>query len=225
MRRWTVMVLVVASLLTGWSGPNMADGQESGNEVPMFRGGPERRGAMPGPGPAGEPVEAWHFTTNGPAGAVFSVTVAGDTVYAGSEIGVHALDATTGAERWRFATGGRVTSSPAGVVYVGSFDRNLYALDAATGVEKWHFATGGEVQSSPAVVAGVVYVGSRDSSVYALEAATGVEKWRFVTGFRVTSSPAVVDGVVYVGSNDSNVYALDAATGTELWLFSTADAV
>lgn len=39
--------------------------------------------------------------------------------------------------KWKFHTGGSVTSSPAvanGVVYVGSADHNLYALDSATGL-------------------------------------------------------------------------------------------
>jgi hypothetical protein len=39
----------------------------------------------------------------------------------------------TGKEKWRFATGDRVDSSPAvanGIVYVGSEDKNLYAVGA-----------------------------------------------------------------------------------------------
>ena len=58
-------------------------------------------------------------------------------------------------------------SSPAvsnGVVYVGSYDKNLYAIDAMTGAEKWRFKTGNYVGSSPAVSNGVVYVGSDDNT-------------------------------------------------------------
>ena len=46
-----------------------------------------------------------------------------------------ALNASTGALLWRYATGGDVQSSPAvanGVVYVGSSDGNVYALNAGT---------------------------------------------------------------------------------------------
>ena len=44
--------------------------------------------------------------------------------------------------KWKFHTGGSVTSSPAVVgdtVYVGSNDNNLYALDLETGALKWKF--------------------------------------------------------------------------------------
>ena len=58
---------------------------------------------------------------------------------------VYALDASTGAKRWSYTTGGSVITSPAvanGVVYVGSFDCNVYALDASTGAELWSYTTG-----------------------------------------------------------------------------------
>ena len=108
------------------------------------------------------------------------MTVATDAerVYAGSEVGLHALDRITGQEVWRFANGNAVWSSPAvvdGVVYVGSWDGHVYALDAASGTEVWSFATGGEVDSSTAVVDRVVYVGSKDGHVYAIHAASGTE--------------------------------------------------
>ena len=79
----------------------------------------------------------------------------------------------TGKEKWRFATGDQVESSPAvanGIVYVGSEDKNLYAIDAVTGKEKWRFATGDWVDSSPAVANGIVYVGSNDKNLYAIGA-------------------------------------------------------
>jgi outer membrane protein assembly factor BamB len=53
-------------------------------------------------------------------------------VYVGSyDSNVYALNASTGALLWSFATGGNVISSPAvvnGVVYVGSGDHTLYAF-------------------------------------------------------------------------------------------------
>jgi outer membrane protein assembly factor BamB len=92
-------------------------------------------------------------------------------VYVGSvDDNVYALDASTGAKLWSYATGHAVVSSPAvvnGVVYVGSVDDNVYALDANTGAELWSYATGLEVQSAAAVVNAVVYVGSDDDNLYA----------------------------------------------------------
>ena len=49
---------------------------------------------------------------------------------------MYALNASTGAVVWSYATGGYVRSSPTvadGVVYVGSYDHNLYAFDLLGG--------------------------------------------------------------------------------------------
>ena len=131
-------------------------------------------------------------------------------------------------QKWSFATGDLVDSSPAvlnGLVYVGSNDHNVYALNATTGAKVWNYTTGGHVLSSPAVVNGTLYVGSSDNNLYALNASNGAKLWSFATGFTVYSSPAVANGVVYVGSDDSNVYALNASNGAKLWSFATAAGV
>jgi eukaryotic-like serine/threonine-protein kinase len=159
-----------------------------------------------------------------------SPVVVGGAVYVGSGDGnVYALDAASGAVRWKFPTGDVVHASPAyadGVLYVGSWDSRLYAIDAATGRERWRFAGGVDpdihnqvgFQSSPAVVGGVVYTGCRDSNLYAIDAATGKEKWRVNNaGSWVITSPAVVDGKVIFATSDSSRYVVvDAATGAKL---------
>ena len=82
-------------------------------------------------------------------------------VYFGSyDNNVYALNASTGAKLWSYATGAGVQSSPAvanGVVYFGSGDDNVYALNASTGAKLWSYTTGGCIDSSPTVVNGVVY--------------------------------------------------------------------
>ena len=69
-----------------------------------------------------------------------------------------------GTQKWAFATGDWVDSSPAigadGTIYVGSYDGKLYALNP-DGTQKWAFTTGDAVYSSPAIGAdGTIYVGS-----------------------------------------------------------------
>jgi outer membrane protein assembly factor BamB len=156
-----------------------------------------------------------------------SPTVVDGTVYFGSGDGnVYAVDASNGAQKWKFGTGDVVHASPAvagGMVYVGSWDGRFYALDAATGAQRWMFQGGVDplmhnqqgFQSSPAVVDGVVYTGSRDANVYALDARTGAEKWRFPTAASwVNASPAVDRGRVWFATSDSSLlHAVDAATG------------
>jgi outer membrane protein assembly factor BamB len=150
--------------------------------------------------------------------------VVNGVVYVGSgDNNVYALNASTGAKLWTYATGGGVSSSPAvanGVVYIGSGDNNVYALNASTGVKLWSYATGGGIASAAAVANGVVYVTSTDGNMYALNAGTGAKLWSYATGEDVDSSPAVANGVVYVSNHDNYVYALNASTGALLWSYT-----
>ncbi|MBW7933488.1 MAG: PQQ-binding-like beta-propeller repeat protein [Gemmatimonadaceae bacterium] len=156
-----------------------------------------------------------------------SPTVVDGVLYIGSgDQHIYALDASTGALRWAFATGDVVHASPAvvdGVVYVGSWDRNLYALDAASGRERWRYTTGNDttiynqigLASSPAVANGMVFVGGRDGHFHAVDAKTGSGKWTVNnSGGWTIASPAVHDGVVYFPTSDGRrLKAVDAGTG------------
>jgi outer membrane protein assembly factor BamB len=151
------------------------------------------------------------------------VTVSGDRLYLGTHDGtVLALDAGTGALRWRFAAGDAVLAAPAvasGRVYVGSFDKHLYGLDAATGSLLWKRDTRGAVVSTPAVAGELVLVGNRAYDFVALRARDGEPAWkRYVWFSWIESSATVSDGVAYVGSSDAAaVFAFDAASGRRLW--------
>ena len=160
-----------------------------------------------------------------------SATVWNGNVYFGSGDGnIYALDANSGALRWKFHTGDVVHASPAisnGVLFIGSWDSYFYALDALTGKEKWRFKTGEDheiynqvgIQSSAAVADGMVYFGCRDSNFYALDAETGKQKWSFNNkGSWVVSSPAVRNGAVYFATSDSTMFhALDAKSGAPIF--------
>jgi eukaryotic-like serine/threonine-protein kinase len=164
--------------------------------------------------------DPWDFYLSSPS-------VWNGAVYFGSSDGnVYALDAGSGALKWKFHTGHVVHSSPAiadSVVYIGSWDTYLYALDAVSGAEKWRFKTGDDpvahnhigIQSSPAVMDGMVYIGSRDSFAYAIEAMTGKQVWKFSTnGSWVNNSMVVHDGKAYFGTSIPGVmHAVDAKTG------------
>jgi len=156
-----------------------------------------------------------------------SPAVANGTIYIGSgDQHVYALDAATGAMKWKFATGDVVHASPAvarGVVYIGSWDRNLYALDAATGRERWRYTTGNDtviynqvgIASSAAVAGGTVFVGGRDGHFHAVDETTGALRWKHNNrGGWTIGSPAVRDGIVYFATSDGRRFkALDAASG------------
>jgi len=151
-------------------------------------------------------------------------------VYFGSGDGnIYAVDAASGAMKWKIKTGDVVHASPAiagGTLYVGSWDSFFYAVDAANGEVKWRFKTGEDheiynqvgIQSSAAVVDGMVYFGCRDSHLYALDAASGEKRWAFdAKGSWVVGSPAVRDGKVYFPTSDSSLlYEVEAKTGKVL---------
>jgi outer membrane protein assembly factor BamB len=155
------------------------------------------------------------------------------TVYVGAGESVVALEPTTGAEKWRFATAGDVESSPTigpdGTLYVGADDARVYALDSRTGTLKWYFTFPDEsdTDSSPALgTDGTVYIGSDKGTLYALDGQTGNLKWFFVTIGEISGAPAIgPDGTVYVSAlnlakSEARTYALDGLTGIQKWVKS-----
>ncbi len=118
-----------------------------------------------------------------------SPVVEGDIVYIGSSdaLALLALDATSGAEIWRFKTAGWSWSTPVvtdEVVYIGSIGAapyysplaaGFFAVDKQTGEERWRmtpaategFITGG-VFAAPVVDEGIVYVASLDGRIHAI---------------------------------------------------------
>jgi outer membrane protein assembly factor BamB len=197
----------------------------SGKQIWKFKTEGESRldaAGLYGMAPSREVVpDVWDFFLSSPA-------VDGETVYFGSgDRHVYALDARTGALRWKFETGDVVHSSPAianGTLYVGCWDGLLYALNAETGRLLWKFATGVDathfmqgIPGSPSVASGTVVFGSRDGNIYALDANTGKLIWKQGNeGSWVVASPAILGNTVYITTSDSmKLRALDLKTGTE----------
>jgi outer membrane protein assembly factor BamB len=162
-----------------------------------------------------------------------SPTISNGVVYSGiGDNDVYALDAHSGALRWKFSSGNVIHASPAvagGALYIGSWDRYLYALDADSGKLIWKFETGDDtaiynqvgIVSSAAVSNGLVFFGCRDGHFYAVDARTGTKKWSHDNqkGW-VIASPAVRDGLVYFPTSDGTRFrALDAISGR--LIFST----
>lgn len=178
----------------------------------------------------------WTFDT-GTEGCYSSPALASGTLYVGSDgvSGTHlfALDARTGALRWKFPSPTQIFATPAvdgGVVYVHARNDHVYALRAADGSVAWKApapsaqdeasAFADMAKSSPAVGLGRVFVGV-DRELLALDAGTGAVRWRQRVAGRVDSSPLVVGRTVYVGSDDRSVYGFDAESGRKTWAYPT----
>ncbi|MBP0455695.1 PQQ-binding-like beta-propeller repeat protein [Kitasatospora sp. RG8] len=137
---------------------------------------------------------------------------------------VYALDAASGAERWRFDAPVVLFTPPAldaDAVYVVDYLGNVYALDAATGRDRWRGVTGSRQGAEPVVVSdGMVLVGSGEV-LYAFESAGGRERWRYTARGEIVGSPAVADGLVHLGSRDQSLHTLDLASGQLRWELGT----
>lgn len=178
----------------------------------------------------------WQYATKGGVWGAVAADTSTNTVYTGvgnpSDL-VVALNATTGAQLWKFSvpfvtadddpcSGIDVAN---GMVYVDSKNGSVYALKESDGTLVWSRSIakpGAGNRSSPVVATnGVLYVGSHDKNLYALNASTGAFLWKRSTGAFIDSSPAVANGVVYFASQDKKIYALNATNGAVLWSYTT----
>ncbi|HEV3087391.1 MAG TPA: PQQ-binding-like beta-propeller repeat protein [Candidatus Elarobacter sp.] len=149
--------------------------------------------------------------------------VAGGTVYVGTADGVmHAVDARTGAPRWRYRARGPIRSSAAADaqhLYFGDRSGAVTALHRSNGKELWRRQTGGPIVMAPVPFEDTILIGSRGSELMALSKASGAVRWRrFYWASWIESAPALAGGTAYVGSSDlRTVRAFDPATGRTLW--------
>ena len=162
-----------------------------------------------------------------------SPAIAGNTIYIGSwDSYLYALDAESGAEKWRFKTGDDpiiynqvgFQSSPAvldGVIYVGCRDAHLYAIDAQTGKKKWDYPTSKSwVNVTPAVFDGSVYFATgRHPPLSCGRGGDGRLRFTVPVFTVIFSSPAIADGLAYFGNLNGSLYAVDVKSGSVVWNF------
>ncbi|MBC9911753.1 PQQ-binding-like beta-propeller repeat protein [Chitinophaga varians] len=154
---------------------------------------------------------ALQWTAAAKKGIATSLTVSGNTVFAGSYDGhYYAFDARNGKQRWKFRTGGERM--------IGA--KGLWTMQPDTMYMEDQYDL---YLSSPATDATSVYFGSSDSCIYALDKHNGQLRWKFKTNGPVHGGAACAQGMVLAGSWDTYVYALDAATGKLRWKFKTQE--
>jgi outer membrane protein assembly factor BamB len=161
--------------------------------------------------------------------------LAQDTVYAVASTGVStsypgfllALNARTGAVRWKHATAG-LAGTPAvagGELYIAPQDGTIYGLDAATGAIRWTFhrsvRVGDRIDDDgyPTLAGQTLVVGSDGGVVYALDAATGKPLWQRTVDSGGDSAPAIRDGAVSMTTVNGTVSALRASDGALNWSY------
>jgi outer membrane protein assembly factor BamB len=189
-------------------------------DVPMYRMDPTHQNVQPGPGPDGQPQLVWSVK----AGAAISTSpILGDgTLFVGSDDGyLHALDARTGADRWRLDLGAPMPSAAVfgnGIVAVADQNGVLHGVAAATGAEVWH--TDPIVNAAaPVLAGGIVYITGTDHRAHGFDLQTGVERWSWTTTADLNNSLAIAADVAYVGSHDGVLHAVVLAESHELWSY------
>jgi outer membrane protein assembly factor BamB len=170
---------------------------------------------------AGDGARQWERTLGNriwypPAVVDGTVYVTGDNGGVGTDgpSTVHALDATTGEERWRYDLGPlRATCTPAvsvGTAYVVDYDGTLHALATADGSQRFTFDGGEGTSTPPAVHDGTVYLGGTEG-LYALHGETGDVEWELATEDRVDQPVGTTDALY--ATLDGALTAVDPSTG------------
>ncbi len=146
-------------------------------------------------------------------------------IYTGGD-GIYAIN-PDGTLRWRFATGGHVSSAPAccptarwspAARTISSTPSPPTARSAgtsapaATSRRRPPSATTAPSTSAPTTTSSTRW------------APTGTLRWAFTTGGDVRASAAVGSGIIYVGSFDSQLYAV-RLDGTLAWTFRAGDRI
>jgi len=171
----------------------------TGGSWPLWRGGPERRGAVLDAEDPAHGKVVWSFSHDGIKNFYCSPAAVGNRVYATSA-------------RWE----------------VFKKDGAIYSLDADSGKLDWMFDSKGyrPTFSSPAVyhdkdkdkrylVVGEGLHLTEDARVFCLdidaseEKKEGVVLWSFRTKSHVESSPCIADGKVFIGAGGDGMYCFD----------------
>lgn len=171
-------------------------------------------------------------------GSTASPALHGELIFYTRQHRLHAVNAKTGQEVWRYEPKGKywsLTSPPVagtGLVYYavvypdhfpGRAQTRLYAIDVVTGRVRWSFthqdvSRQAETPPLPPVVGeGVVcFVSWGNEGLYVFDAEVGYKKWQFYPDTLI-SSPAIAKGIISFLSSDGQLYNLDLQTGQERW--------
>ncbi|MFN7180370.1 PQQ-binding-like beta-propeller repeat protein [Hyphomonas sp.] len=165
------------------------------------------------------------------------LAVAGDTLIVASGYGyVLALDAATGAQKWRRELGAPMTGSPTiseGRVVVASNNNEVFSLSLATGETSWSdqaISESARVLGSPSAAAVEDFIIAPFSSgeIIAYLAANGRRLWtdalaqsgRFTPISEINdigSRPVLGSGLVFVSSQSGTTAAIDGRSGARVW--------
>jgi outer membrane protein assembly factor BamB len=177
--------------------------------------------------------EIWKksFTRINDAGAEMPVqfdappVCGGGLVLAGTTRGtLYALDAVTGAEKWRYETGGVIIGSPNRintnqVVVIDQSAGALHCLDITRGKLLWKTEGVERCDGSPGVGGGRIVFGSCAAALHVYSAADGKHLRDIEIGgdAQVAGGTAIAGDFVFAGVRSGSLICADAGTGDMIW--------
>src|SRR5688572_5899374 len=185
-------------------------------------------------------ARVWTFDVEGDAVGDESVALADSLAFTAGAAGrLYAVDARTGAERWRLELGERpfglrisndlLFFGTRGITPDGLGAGHAMAVEARTGRERWRVEipdapgrprSGGST-GFPAVAASRVYFTGMSGRVYALEAGTGALIWQAGEWSGATNpydtGPVLLGGMVVTARDDGQVLGWDVMSGAPRW--------
>jgi outer membrane protein assembly factor BamB len=157
--------------------------------------------------------------------------VIADVLYVIASDEIHALDAATGAQRWRVSFDAKVAApltaaaairkpaadSPNDDLLIATFDKGLVAAYAtADGRMLWMRELGAASRFAPAIDGVRAVFAVDDSRAVALRLADGRVEWeQKLDG--MLNQPSFARDRIFIGSNTNFLFALDNATGRIAW--------
>jgi outer membrane protein assembly factor BamB len=143
--------------------------------------------------------------------------LAGGLLYYGSGDHLFALDADSGAYRWKYMDdsfhASPVVVGDAAYAHMTSF---FYVLDTKTGKKLWDYGYDVNADGDITVTGDTLFVHS-GRTLIAVDTRTRKQKWTHQAASEAETDPVVADGRVYFGTQDGALYAVDAESGDEVW--------
>lgn len=149
---------------------------------------------------------------------------------------VTALDASSGAQRWRVRVadpsergrgmaGGLAFAD--GKLFATTGFGEVVAIDPSNGGLIWTRKIGAPIRSAPTVSGNSVYAIAANNRLYALDAANGQVRWSHTgieepTGLLGGAGPSLAPGVVVAPYSSGDIFALRQESGLELWADSVS---
>lgn len=127
---------------------------------------------------------------------------------------------------WSFAGDGALLTSPAaaaGIVVVGSSDRNLYGLDAKTGKILWQQTTGYAFTADPVIIGDIVVIGDQGGNIDGFALKTGKLLWNASADGAIDDAAVVKGQTAFLVAEDHNVYAINVRNGQVSWQYTMDD--